>query len=184
MEILSQISYRRLIDISYSITLRVNFLFSPFDGSSSYVLQHHLIFKPGQGLCFPASSQIMLECFDTCRLISNFYIFHGDCLCLMDTKKQVTVSRSSADAEYRSMACTRCEYLAPDSFEGFICNNFFSLSTTLLWQPCISWKTKHIHMGYHLVGVFEQSGQVKTMHVSSSSSRQLAEMFSKALDHD
>lgn len=67
-----------------------------------------------QGLFFPATSSTMkLEAFsdadwdtwpDSRRSITGFCIFWGGSLISWKAKRQSTVSRSSAEAEYRSMA--------------------------------------------------------------------------------
>ncbi|XP_057251676.1 uncharacterized mitochondrial protein AtMg00810-like [Beta vulgaris subsp. vulgaris] len=44
------------------------------------------------------------ECPDTCRSTSSYYIFLGDNLLSWSAKRQPTLSRSSAEAEYRGVA--------------------------------------------------------------------------------
>ncbi|KAL0395161.1 UNVERIFIED_CONTAM: Retrovirus-related Pol polyprotein from transposon RE2 [Sesamum latifolium] len=118
--------YRRLIgrllylgftrpDISYGVQLLSQFLLHPCTGHwvAALHLVRYLKGTPHTGLFFPSSSSFEIRayckadwgsCSDTRRSISGFCIFLGSALVSWKSKKQTTVSRSSSEAEYRSLA--------------------------------------------------------------------------------
>lgn len=72
----------------------------------------------GRGIFLPRDSQIKLQgysdvdwigCSDTRRSISEHYFFLARSLISLRTKKQLTISRSSSEVEYRALGATTCE---------------------------------------------------------------------------
>jgi len=124
-------SYRRLIgrliyltntrpDITFSTQQLSQFLTSPTEKhymTATRILKH-LKKCPGQGLFFPRHSSLFLSgfsdadwagCLDSRRSISSKFFFLGNSLISWRTKKQLTVSRSSSEAEYRALGAATCE---------------------------------------------------------------------------
>ncbi|XP_031112015.1 uncharacterized protein LOC116015989 [Ipomoea triloba] len=123
--------YRRLIGkllyltntrpyISYAVQQLSQFVDKP---RNTHLMAAHRILRyikgsPGKGLFYPACSQIKMQGFSdsdraTCSVtrksITGYCIYLGQSLISWKTKKQVTVSRSSSEAEYRALASTVCE---------------------------------------------------------------------------
>ncbi|PWA59979.1 serpin [Artemisia annua] len=74
--------------------------------------------SPGQGLYFPSNTEPTLQAYcdsdwaafpTTRRSISGYVVFLGKCLISWVAKKQSVFSRSSTEAEYRSLADCTCE---------------------------------------------------------------------------
>lgn len=75
---------------------------------------------PGKGLFFPCEQNVQMttysdadwaSCPMTRRSVSAYFIFVGSTLVSWKSKKQDVVSRSSAEAEYRSAALTVAEII-------------------------------------------------------------------------
>ena len=80
----------------------------------------YLKLSPSTGIFISSSNDLHLlaycdadwaSCSKTRRSFRGYCIFLGQTFVSWKTKKQVTVSRSSAEAEYRSLASTSCELL-------------------------------------------------------------------------
>ncbi|KAL5579567.1 hypothetical protein UlMin_012009 [Ulmus minor] len=202
-------------DLSYAVNKLSQFLSKPrlpHFQAAQRVLQY-LKGSPGQGLFFSSSSAVQLRAFaeaqfpgasdvqlkvfsdadlascpDTRRFVLGFCVFLGESLISWKSKKQMTVSRSSAEAEYRSMANVTCEVTWLLSLlKEFGVNH---TKPALLYRdnqavlhiaanPVFHERTKHIEIDCHLVREKIQAGILKTLHVSSSN--QLADVFTKAL---
>ncbi|KAM1845504.1 hypothetical protein ACFX13_019802 [Malus domestica] len=203
--------YRRLVgrliyltitrpEITYPIHILSQFMKEPRKPLLDAV--HHLLRylkgAPGQGLYFPSTGNMSLmgfcdadwaRCSITRRSVTGYCIFLGGALISWKTKKQTTVSRPSAESEYRAMTSITCEltwlrYLLHDlrvrhpEPAQLYCDSQATLHIAA--NPVFHERTKHIEIDCHVVRERIQCGDIATAHVSTKC--QLADMFTKPLD--
>jgi len=115
-------------------------------------------------------------------------VFLGDCLISWSSKRQTTVSRSSAEAEYRAVAngVAEASWLrqllqelhAPLRRATLVyCDNISAVYMSS--NPVQHQRTKHIEIDLHLVRERVVVGDVRVLHVPISS--QYADVFTKGL---
>ncbi|XP_022883385.1 uncharacterized protein LOC111400191 [Olea europaea var. sylvestris] len=95
------------------------------------------------------------SCIDTRKSTTGFYIFVGNSMVSWKSKKQPTISRSSAKAEYRALA------------------------STIATNPIFHERTKHIEIDCHFIRDKISVGIIKLLPVRSK--HQLANIFTKPL---
>uniref|UniRef100_A0A803LWA5 Uncharacterized protein n=1 Tax=Chenopodium quinoa TaxID=63459 RepID=A0A803LWA5_CHEQI len=149
------------------------------------------------GLWYYANSDLEMKgysdadwggCQFSSRSLSAYTVFLGSCLVSWKTKKQRSVSKSSAESEYRSMSVTNSEMeWLHDLLEDLqvkielpvtlSCDN--TSAEHLAQNPMFHEKTKHLKRDMHYVRDLVEAGFLKTEHVSTE--YQLADLLTKSL---
>ncbi|KAJ3688563.1 hypothetical protein LUZ61_017727 [Rhynchospora tenuis] len=186
-------------DITYSVHVLSQFLQNPRKPhlEAAYRVLRYLKGSPGHGILLSRISSLSIRaycdsdwagCPTTRRSTTGYVTFLGTSPVSWRTKRQNVVSRSSAEAEYRSMANTVCElswlrYIfdelgVPHTGPMMLyCDNQAALH--IASNPVFYERTKHIELDCHLIREKIQSGIIATSFVPSS--QQLADVFTKAL---
>lgn len=158
-------------DIAYSVQQVCLHMHAPRDAHAT-LLKRILCYLKGttdHGLHLCASTSPTLTayrdadwagCPDTRRSTSGFCVFLGDSLISWSSKRQTTVSRSSAEAEYRGVAnavaeCSWLRHLLGELHCGIntaiiaYCDNVSSVYMSR--NPVHHKRTKHIELDIHFV---------------------------------
>ena len=186
-------------DISFPVNKVCQFLQSPTTDHWTAVkrilryLQHTL----GTGLKIKKESSTLISAFsdadwagsvDDRRSTSGFAIFLGCNLVSWSARKQATVSRSSTEAEYKSLANATAEIIwiqtllqemkvpSPPAAQIW-CDNIGA--TYLSANPVFHARTKHIEVDYHFVRERVAQRLLEVRFISTND--QVADGFTKAL---
>ncbi|GJR83506.1 putative RNA-directed DNA polymerase [Tanacetum coccineum] len=129
-----------------------------------------------------------VHCLITRRSVSGYCIYVNGSLVSWKSKKQATLSKSSAEAEYRAMTFATCEVMwvlkilkdlgqSDLTPVALFCDNKSVIQ--IATNPLMHEKTKHFDIDVHLVREKVASGLIKTVKVDSKD--QIADVLTKAL---
>ncbi|CAH9119111.1 unnamed protein product [Cuscuta epithymum] len=202
--------YRRLLgrliylavtrpDLTYSVHVLSQFMQAPGQAHWDAALRvvRYLKGSPGQGILLRSDSDLSLTgwcdsdwaaCPLTRRSLSGWLVFLGHSPVSWKTKKQSTVSRSSAESEYRAMAAATCELkwlkalllsLGVNHTKAIplFCDSQSALH--IARNPVFHERTKHIEVDCHFVRDAIKENLIAPSYVPTTV--QLADIFTKAL---
>ncbi|GJY48457.1 putative RNA-directed DNA polymerase [Tanacetum coccineum] len=186
-------------DISYDVHCLSQHMHSPLQSHFKDALRvlRYLKGSPGCGVQFYKNQDLKLKayanadwakCPKTRKSVTGFCVFLGKTLVSWKSKKQATISKSSSEAEYRSMSSASCEVvwlgnmLHSIGLKGLYpvelcCDN--SSAIQIAANPVFHERTKHFELDVHFVREKVLAGVIKTVKVSSN--LQTADVFTKCL---
>ena len=201
--------YRRLIgrllyltitrpDITYAMDILSQFIQDPRQGHWDAAIRvlRYLKSSPGRGILLPAKNTLQMSvycdsalatCSMTRQSVTGYLVKLGNAPVSWKAKKQDTVSRSSAEAEYRAMANATSEVVW---IRNLLVSLGVSVPTTRLHcdsqaaihiatHPVFHKRTKHIEVDCHFVPERILSRVIKPHYTPTT--EQLADIFTKAL---
>ncbi|CAM8971434.1 unnamed protein product [Rhodiola kirilowii] len=205
--------YRRLVGqiiyitntrpgLAYSVHILSQFMNKPTEDhlKTAHKVLRYLKLAPAQGLFYPSGQDLTLSAFYdadwgacpiTRRSVTGYAVTLGNALISWKTKKQATVSRSSAEAEYRAMAHACCEVAwlvrVLADLQVFIqspvplhCDNHSAMH--IAKNPVFHERTKHVELDCHVVRQHFLSGLISPQFISTL--EQPADLLTKALSSD
>lgn len=187
-------------DIAFAVHCLSQFMHAPRRSHLNLALRilRYLKKSPGKGISFSRSEFFKLsafvdadwgKCLSSRRSVTGYCLFLGNCLISWKSKKQTTVSRSSAESEYRAMAAVLCEIIWVLSI--LKCLNLFDLLPVNIFcdnkaaiqianNPVFHEKTKHIEIDIHQVREKISAGVIKTVKIGTL--EQTTDIFTKSLN--
>ncbi|XP_029127784.1 uncharacterized protein LOC114916044 [Cajanus cajan] len=201
--------YRRLIgrllyltisrpDISYTIHKLSQFVSDPHSGhmDAAHMLLRYLKHTTSQGILFKANSDTKIHVYvdadwgsyvDSRRSTTGYCVFFGNSLVSWKAKRQNTVSKSSVEAEYRSLASISTELTWLRNL--LIDFNIHIPYATIYYDnqaaiyiasnPTYHERTKHLEIDLHYVREQVDKGALKLIRVRKH--HQLVDIFTKSL---
>jgi hypothetical protein len=186
-------------DIAFAVSVVSQFMHDPRTQHMDAVIRiiRYLKGCPGRGLLYTPHSHLQVECYTDAdwagsledrRSTSGYCSFVGGNLVTWRSKKQSVVARSTAEAEFRSMAHGVCEVLwlrillmELGLFQSkplmLYCDNKAALD--IANNPVQHDRTKHIEIDRHFIKEKLDLGIICMPYVNSSN--QLADIFTKGL---
>lgn len=186
-------------DITYTVHVLSQFMHCPTNVHHQAAIKvlRYLARNPEQDILFASQQQAKLQaycdsdwagCPNTRRSTTGFCILLGQTPISWKAKRQSVVSRSSAEAELRSMAMTICEVMwvkqllkdlgmKDNDVVPVYCDNQATLAITA--NPVHHDRTKHAAIDCHFLRDKAADGTVQPAYVPTS--QQVADIFTKSL---
>ncbi|GJR21458.1 hypothetical protein Tco_0969985 [Tanacetum coccineum] len=129
------------------------------------------------------------KCIVTRRSVTGYCVFLNGNLVSWKSKKQNTLSKSSAEAEYRALASVTSEVTwILKILKDLQCNDLLPVdlfcdsnsAIKIAANPVFHERTKHLEIDLHFVREKILNGVVKTVKVDTAN--QIADIFTKGLD--
>ena len=186
-------------DIAYAVSVVSRYMHDPRSGHLDAVnrILRYLKNCPGKGILFSNHGHLRIEgytdadwagCLDDRRSTSGYCVFVGGNLVSWRSKKQSVVARSTAEAEFRSMASGLCElmwmrilltelHLHGDACPRLYCDNQATIN--IVNNPVHHDRTKHVGIDRHFIKEKLDEGTLQISFVKSSD--QLADVLTKGV---
>ena len=209
-EVMDRECYQRLVgrliylthtrpDITFGVSIVSQFMHSPGPTHFEAVFRilRYLKGTPGKGLMFKKKGHLQVEAYTDAdwagnvidrRSTSGYCTFVGGNLVTWRSKKQSVVARSSAEAEFRSVAHGFCEVLwikrvlgelkisTPTPIKVY-CDNKAAIS--IAHNPILHDRTKHVEVDKHFIKEKIDSGVICMSYIPTAS--QTADILTKGL---